>query len=203
MEAEEPTLDKQESINGSEFINHHLTRWCTARQLTFSRGRASHKNDQAHVEQKNWSVVRRQVGYFRYDTRRELDLLNQLWPLASLQVNLFLPQQKLLTKTRTGAQVRKTYDTAATPLHRLLTDHPDLVDPHDRQRLTETLHATDILTVRHQIADIQGNLTELARRRGLVQRRTKTNAAYLSRRKINPPTRAKPGESTTHTKRAS
>lgn len=66
------------SDNGSEFINHHLARWCAARQLTFTRGRASHKNDQAHVEQKNWSVVRRAVGYFRYDTRRELDLLNQL-----------------------------------------------------------------------------------------------------------------------------
>ena len=127
------------SDNGSEFINHHLARWCNARQITFTRGRSSHKNDQAHVEQKNWSVVRRHVGYFRYDTRRELDLLNQLWPLASLQVNLFLPQQKLLTKTRTGATVRKTYDTATTPLDRLLTHHPDLVDPHDRQRLTDLL----------------------------------------------------------------
>ena len=147
--------------------------------------------------------MRRQVGYFRYDTRRELDLLNQLWPLSSLQVNLFLPQQKLATKTRTGALVRKTYDTAATPLKRLLTDHPDLVDPHDRQRLTDLLHGTDILAVRHQIADIQGNLTELARRRGPVQRRAKTNATYLSHRKISPPKRAKQDESTNQSSRAS
>lgn len=79
------------SDNGSEFINHHFARWCNTRQITFTRGRSSHKNDQAHVEQKNCSVVRRHVGYFRYDSRRELDLLNQLWPLASRQVNLFLP----------------------------------------------------------------------------------------------------------------
>ena len=191
------------SDNGSEFINHHLARWCATRQITFTRGRSSHKNDQAHVEQKNWSVVRRHVGYFRYDSRRELDLLNQLWPLASLQVNLFLPQQKLLTKTRTGATVRKTYDTATTPLDRLLNDHPDLVEGHDQQRLADLLDATDILAVRHQIADIQGNLTELARRRGLVQQRAKTNAAYLSRRKLNATNRAKPDESTTPTTRAS
>jgi transposase InsO family protein len=189
--------------NGSEFINHHLARWCTSRQITFSRGRSSHKNDQAHVEQKNWSVVRRHVGYFRYDTRRELDLLNQLWPLASLQVNLFLPQQKLLTKTRTGAVVRKTHDVAATPLRRLLTHHADLVDPHDAQRLTNLLHATDILAVRHQIADIQGNLTELARRRDLIPRRAKTNAVNLSRRKMAPPKRANRDESTTKNSRAS
>lgn len=191
------------SDNGSEFINHHLAGWCASRQITFTRGRSSHKNDQAHIEQKNWTVVRRHVGYFRYDSRRELDLLNQLWPLASLQVNLFLPQQKLLTKTRTGATVRKTYDAAATPLDRLLNDHADLVDPHDRERLTALLAGTDILAVRHQIADIQGNLTELARRRGLVRQRAKTNAAYLSRRKLNPTKRAKPDESTTPTKRAS
>lgn len=103
------------SDNGSEFINHHLARWCQTRQITFTRGRASNKNDQAHVEQKNWSVVRRSVGYFRYDTRRELELLNQLWPLVSTQVNLFLPQQRLIGKIRTGAVIRKQHDTAATP----------------------------------------------------------------------------------------
>lgn len=191
------------SDNGSEFINHHLARWCATRQITFTRGRSSHKNDQAHIEQKNWSVVRRHVGYFRYDTRHELDLLNQLWPLASLQVNLFLPQQKLLTKTRTGATVTKTYDTAASPLDRLLTDHADLLDPHDRERLTALLHDTDLLAARDQITLIQANLIELARRRGIVQRRAKTNAAYLSRRKMTPTKRAKPDESTNRATRAS
>lgn len=191
------------SDNGSEFINHHLARWCGTRKITFSRGRASHKNDQAHVEQKNWSVVRRSVGYFRYDTRRELDLLTQLWPLTSVQVNLFLPQQKLVSKTRTGARVRKTYDTAKTPMRRLLDDHRNLLDSHDHRRLEAMLETTDLLTLRHQIADIQGNLIELARRRGQVQRRAKTNAVYLSRRKMNPPKRAKHDESTTHPSRAS
>jgi hypothetical protein len=189
------------SDNGSEFINHHLARWCQTRQITFTRGRSSHKNDQAYVEQKNWTVVRRNAGYFRYDTPTELALLNQLWPLVSLQVNLFLPQQKLLSKTRTGAIVRKTHDTASTPLRRLLDRHADIVDPHDRRRLEQLLDSTDLIALRHQIADIQGNLINLARRRGIVQQRAKTNAAYLSRRKLD--TRATSDESTNETRRAS
>ena len=191
------------SDNGSEFINHHLLRWCTTRHITFSRGRAAHSNDQAHIEQKNWSVVRRTVGYHRYDTPRELTLLNQLWPLVSLQVNLFLPQQKLIAKTRTGAKVAKRYDRATTPLNRLRDHHSDLLDPHDKARLQTLHHDTDLIHLKHQIADLQGNLLELARRRGQVQRRAKTNHVYLSRTKMSTRKRAKPNESTTPTTRAS
>lgn len=190
------------SDNGSEFINHHLLRWCTARHITFSRGRAAHSNDQAHVEQKNWSVVRRNVGYHRYDKPRELDLLNQLWPLVSLQVNLFLPQQKLIAKTRTGAKVTKRYDPATTPLNRLLHHYPDLIDPNDQTRLETLHHDTDLVDLKHRITDVQGNLLELARRRGQVQRRAKTNHVYLSRKKTTRK-RASTDESTTQTTRAS
>ena len=147
--------------------------------------------------------MRRNVGYYRYDTSHELDLLNQLWPLVSIQTNLFLPQQRLISKTRTGARVQKRHDTAATPMHRLLTHYSDLVDDHDARHL-DTLHRdTDVEDLKHRIADIQGNLLELARRRGAVQRRAKTNHVYLSRRKISDPKRANPDESTTQTKRAS
>lgn len=192
------------SDNGSEFINHHLARWCTDRQITFTRGRANHKNDQAHVEQKNWTQVRRSAGYLRYDTPRELDLLNQLWTLQSQLDNLFLPQQKLLTKTRIGAKVTKTYDLGATPYTRLTRDHPDLLDPLDQCHLDEQLTTLNPAQLRRDIALIQANLLELARRRGPVAQRTKRNATYLSKTKISPPTkRAKPDESTTHPKRAS
>ena len=192
------------SDNGSEFINHHLARWCTDRQITFTRGRANHKNDQAHIEQKNWTQVRRSAGYLRYDTPRELDLLNQMWNVQSQLDNLFLPQQKLLTKTRTGAKVTKTYDLGATPYTRLTRDHPDLLDPLDQCHLDEQLTTLNPAQLRRHIALIQANLLELARRRGPVAQRTKRNATYLSKTKISPPTkRAKPDESTTHPKRAS
>ena len=125
------------SDNGSEFINHHLARWCADRQVTFSRGRAGRSNDNPHVEQKNWALARQSVGYFRYDTPTELRLLNDLWAAQDVLFNLFNAQQKLTSKTRHGARVTKTYDTARTPADRLLTDHPDLVTDPDRNLITQ------------------------------------------------------------------
>jgi hypothetical protein len=101
-----------DSDNGSEFINHDLLHWCEQRQITFTRYRPGNSNDGAHVEQKNWAVVRTVVGYHRYDTPAELALLNQIWVLQSQLTNYFLPQQKLLLRRRVpgGAVGRK--DTA-------------------------------------------------------------------------------------------
>lgn len=192
------------SDNGSEFINHHLLRWCTDRRITFTRGRPNHKNDQAHVEQKNWTEVRRSAGYYRYDTPRELDLLNQMWPLQSRLHNLLKPQQKLKTKTRRGAKVTKTYDTATTPFTRLTRDHPDLLDPHDHDTLARDLQDLNPAQLARDIDLIQANLLELARRRGIIQTRRKANATYLNKTKIrHATTRASPDESTTQRTRAS
>ena len=123
--------------------------------------------------------------------------------MTSTQVNLFLPQQRLISKVRTGAIVRKKHDTASTPLNRILDQHPGLLDPHDLEHLHVMRLETDVIALRHQIADIQGNLIELARRRGAIQPRAKTNATYLNRRKMTPTTRAPSDESTTHNTRAS
>lgn len=174
------------SDNGSEFINHHLLRWATTHQITFTRGRPNHKNDQAHVEQKNWTEVRHSAGYYRYDTPRELELLNQMWPIQSRLHNLFLPQQKLKTKTRNGARVTKTYDRAATPFTRLKRDQPGLLDPHDERDLAQGLQLNPA-RLRRDIDLIQANLLELARRRGIVQTRRKTNATYLNKTKTGLP----------------
>ena len=111
-----------DSDNGSEFINWELYRWCEQEKLTFTRSRSGNKNDGAHVEQKNWHIVRQTVGYHRYDTPGELELLNRIWELQRLLTNHFGPQQKLLTKTRTGAKITKTYDAPATPYQRVLAD---------------------------------------------------------------------------------
>jgi hypothetical protein len=111
-----------DSDNGTEFINWELFRWCEQENLTFTRSRSGNKNDGAHVEQKNWHVVRQTVGYHRYDTAGELELLNRIWALQRLLTNHFGPQQKLLTKVRTGAKISKTYDAPATPFQRVLAD---------------------------------------------------------------------------------
>ena len=107
-----------DSDNGSEFINHHLFDYCTANEITFTRSRAGHSNDGAHVEQKNWTHVRELVGYLRYDTATELSKLNEIWELDRVFTNYLLPQQKLIFTQRNGAKVTKRYDTATTPHQR-------------------------------------------------------------------------------------
>lgn len=111
--------------NGSEFINDDLLTWCQDRGITFTRSRPGNKNDGCHVEQKNWAVVRTVVGYYRYDTASEVLLLNEIWQLQSKLTNYFHPQQKLVSKVRTGAKVSRKHDTATTPFHRA-TDHPNM-----------------------------------------------------------------------------
>lgn len=111
--------------NGSEFINEDLLAWCQDRRITFTRSRPGNKNDGCHVEQKNWAVIRTVVGYYRYDTASELLLLNEIWQLQSKLTNYFHPQQKLISKVRTGAKVSRKHDKARTPFHRAI-DHPNM-----------------------------------------------------------------------------
>jgi len=106
-----------DSDNGYKFINHHLFDYCVANEITFTRSRAGHRNDGAHVKQKNWTHVRELVGYLRYDTPTELEKLNEIWELDRMFTNYLLPQQKLVFKKRNGAKVTKRYDTATTPRH--------------------------------------------------------------------------------------
>jgi hypothetical protein len=117
-----------DSDNGGEFINYQLLTYCEQHHITFTRSRPGTKNDGAHAEQKNWSVVRQLVGYHRYDTDAEQDLLNQLWAEQSLMTNYFGPQQKLISKVRRGAKITKTYDTATTP-HQRAQASPAVTNP--------------------------------------------------------------------------
>jgi len=106
--------------NGSEFLNATVLRWAAAHQVTLSRGRPYRKNDQAWVEQRNWSAVRRVVGYDRYSSRQAHAALRALYPALSTWLNLLQPLQKLVSKERHGARLVRRYDTARTPYRRLL-----------------------------------------------------------------------------------
>lgn len=108
-----------DSDNGSEFINHDLLRYCQAHQITFTRSRPYKKNDQCHVEQKNWSVVRRQIGYARYEGEKAQRLLEAVYQPLRLYLNFFQPSLKLVSKQRQGARLSKHYDKAKTPYQRL------------------------------------------------------------------------------------
>ena len=107
--------------NGSEFINQHLWDYCQAQEIQFTRGRAYQKNDNAHIEQKNWTHVRKLLGYVRYDSLAAQAAIQTLYR-GDLRLfeNFFLPSVKLLRKERVGARFRRRYDAPQTPLDRVL-----------------------------------------------------------------------------------
>jgi len=118
--------------NGSEFINKYLVEYCHKQKLSFTRARPYRKNDNCFVEQKNFSIVRRAVGYARYDTEAQLALLNELYATLRLYTNFFQPTMKLKSKERVGSKVIKRYDRAQTPYQRVLA--PPLSEA-EKQRL--------------------------------------------------------------------
>jgi len=112
-----------DSDNGSEFINFHLYGWCEKRKIQFTRGRPYKKDDNAHIEQKNWTHVRRVFGWDRYDSRKVMQAMNDLYiHELRLMMNLYQPSVKLLHKDRVGSRLRRRYYTAQTPLDRLVAD---------------------------------------------------------------------------------
>ncbi|MDZ4178942.1 MAG: transposase family protein, partial [Coriobacteriia bacterium] len=152
-----------DSDNGSEFINHELLRYCQEEDLTFTRSRAYKKNDGCHVEQKNWSVVRQNVGYARFDTPGELEVLKEIHALLRLHTNFFMPSAKLISKTRDGSKVTKRYDTPMTPYRRVLARED--IDEATKSALTaqfETLNPADL---RRKIGKLQDELYRLNARK--------------------------------------
>jgi hypothetical protein len=110
-----------DSDNGTEFINWNLKRYADSRKITFTRSRPYKKNDNAHIEQKNFTHVRKVIGYMRLDTRIQQDMLNDLYRNElRLYINFFQPSQKLIKKERVGSKIRRVYDTAQTPYQRLV-----------------------------------------------------------------------------------
>ncbi len=109
-----------DSDNGSEFINAHLVGYCQRHGIQFTRGRPYHKDDNAHIEQKNWTHVRRLLGYVRYASPAAVAAMNALYRQElRLFQNLFLPSVKLVRKVRVGSRIRRVYDRPQTPFERV------------------------------------------------------------------------------------
>ena len=138
-----------DSDNGAEFINDELWRYTQAEAITFTRGRVGRKNDNPFVEQKNWSVVRRMVGYERYDTPQQVRQLNHLYDLCSVYTNHFLPVSKLVAKPRIGDQVTRLFDVPKTPYQRTL-DSLD-IDAAVKAKLKATHATLDVVKLKQHI----------------------------------------------------
>jgi hypothetical protein len=109
-----------DSDNGGEFINHLLFRYCERERITFTRCRPYKKNDQCHVEQKNYSIVRQIIGDDRYEGEEAYEAFATIYRPLRRYTNYFQPSVRLASKRREGARVTKRYDVAQTPYQRML-----------------------------------------------------------------------------------
>ena len=134
--------------NGSEFLNHHLLRYFTSHPArpAFTRSRPYQKNDNAHVEQKNWTHVRQLFGYERFDNPELTKLMNALYAKEWSQLqNHFCPTLKLKNKERIGARYRKQYHTPETPYQRVMNCENVTDDTKSKLRtLHEILNPFDL-----------------------------------------------------------
>ncbi len=149
-----------DSDNDSAFLNHHLYRWCKEKGIVFTRSRPYRKNDNCHVEQKNWSVARRYFGYWRYETERSLEVMRELGELLSLYINFFQPSVKLVEKVRVGARVRRKYDEPKTPYERVL--EAGGISEETKEVLRRTYERLNPAELRRKILRLQRMLIRLA-----------------------------------------
>lgn len=163
-----------------------MVRYCETRKVQFTRGRPYKKDDNAHIEQKNWTHVRRLVGWERIDTRTAVDLLNDLhcneW---RWMMNLFQPSVKLLRKERIGSRVRRVYDAPATPLDRLLRDEKGIRARLDK--LVALRNRLDPVGLSDQIQAKIDHVHQLARRPGQPSASTFAPLSQGSNPLLDPP----------------
>lgn len=159
-----------DSDNGGEFINHHLFRYCEREKITFTRCRPYKKNDQCHIEQKNYSIVRQSIGYDRYEGERAYAALAAVYVPLRLYTNYFQPSVQLVSKQREGGKVTKRYDVAQTPYQRLLA--ASKVIESVKERLREEYLALNPAALRREIEAAQDALWRLVRVRNIGEATT-------------------------------
>lgn len=139
------------SDNGTEFINWHLYRYSQKEKLNFSRSRPYKKNDNCFVEQKNWTHVKKFVGYLRYDNEEELNILNELYRNElGLFKNFFQPTIKLKEKTRIGGKIKRVYEkTPKTPYQRVMESSQ--VSKNRKKELKELYESLNPAELKRQI----------------------------------------------------
>jgi hypothetical protein len=167
-----------DSDNGSEFINETLYNFCQEHHITFTRARPYRKNDSCFV-------VRRAVGYQRFDTDVQVALLDQLYELLDLYTNFFQPNMKLQSKERHGARVKKKYDKARTPYQRLLDS--SFIKGETKRQLRARYHLLNPAQLKRKIERLQQKLlatavsTPVSRKRQSITRLARPPAVEMTR----------------------
>jgi hypothetical protein len=145
--------------NGSEFLNEDLIKWCVAHSVTYTRSREYKKNDQAWIEEKNGSVVRKAVGRARYEGNAAFEKLSELYGVLFMHLNYFIPCQKLLSKTRIGSKTVKKYDIAKTPYQRAIESKH--VSEANKDKLRAQYQQLDAHQLHERLQQLQSELSLL------------------------------------------
>src|SRR5579859_6325098 len=173
-----------DSDNGSEFINWHLKAWCERQHIQLMRGRPYKKDDNAHIEQKNWTHVRKLLGWERYDTQNAVAAMNDFYRRElRLWLNLYLPSVKLMKKVRVGSKLRRVYDAPKTPFERVVASQQG--DAKQLSILKELQRSLDPIQLAKVIDRKLQRIYELAnrRQRPKTPERSKIRQAQSGRRK--------------------
>jgi hypothetical protein len=149
-----------DSDNGAEFINAELYRFCKENGICFTRSRPYTKNDNCHVEQKNWHIIRRHIGYDRYEGSEAVKLLNEYYSILRLYSNFFSPQTKLISRARDGSRVVKRYEKPETPYRRVLRS--EYVTDEEKARLTELFMTLNPAELQRKMVRINAQLQKIA-----------------------------------------
>ena len=150
-----------------------MLRYCIENKITFTRSRSYKKNDSCYVEQKNFSVVRRAVGYLRYDTEEELSILNELYVYLDYYTNYFQPVTKLESKTRVGSKVTKKYDEAKTPYRRVLESK--YINDKIKAKLDKQYDILNPVELKRNISRLQDKLLKLNSLKKTMERNSATD----------------------------
>jgi len=150
-----------------------MLKYCIENKITFTRSRAHKKNDSCFVEQKNYSIVRRAVGYLRYDTAEELDILNELYIHLDYFTNYFQPVVKLKSKTRTGSKTVKKYDEAKTPFRRVLESK--YIDDKIKAGLRKQYDSLNPAELKRKITKLQDKLIKLNSLKKTIERNSRVD----------------------------
>ena len=145
---------------GSEFVNETMIQNCPRNGIELTRSRPYRKNDQAWIEQKNGAIVRKLLGYRRFEGIAAAQVLTRLYGASRLFVNFFQPSFKLAEKHRQGAQVTKRYHSPETPCERLLS--AEMVSDATKVKLREVGSALDPLRLLEEVRAMQSHLVVLA-----------------------------------------
>ena len=149
-----------DSDNGSEFKNTQLLQWCKSNEVIFTRSRSYKKNDNCFVEQKNDSVVRRIVGYYRFEGEAARAVMADLYEQYNKLVNFFFPSMKIIAKERIDAKVIKKYDAAKTPYRRLMESSD--VSEAVKAELLRRKNSLDLQQLLEQTHTLQSKLISMA-----------------------------------------